>query len=456
MDNTYMNENAFLKRIRLAFHSISIYRKVLEDKILTKYYNLISYISNDKIDIYEAINLYNDFFFSLISADKVSLKDYIIERVIFDENQFTDLKAEENDRNKENIILGAAKNDLLNLQLIAHIKADDIKECLKSKFEGTGLESAAIDNLPIWVVDTERAEGIFFNNEAAGFIFNKLYDSNNWCDCISDLRLFHTSNGSGIFAKYRALIWQNYGQGSLKGIESPDLISLDSLSGYERERSRVIQNTEQFLKGYTANNVLLYGDRGTGKSSTVKAILNEYYEQGLRLVEVAKSNLMDFPLIINSIKNKPNKFILFVDDLAFEDKEESYTALKATLEGSMECKPSNIIIYATSNRRHLIKEYFHDRAGLEASAEVHASDSQQEKLSLADRFGISIVFSSPDQKEYFEIVDAIAEQKNLIIDKEFLHSEAKKWELKYNGRSARTAKQFVDWMEAYLSMKEDK
>jgi predicted AAA+ superfamily ATPase len=210
------------------------------------------------------------------------------------------------------------------------------------------------------------------------------------------------------------------------------------------------------LKGFPTNNVLLYGDRGTGKSSTVKAILNEYHTQGLRMLEVPKAYLADFPLIIRHLKNRTQKFIIFVDDLVFGDNEETYTSLKAVLEGGLESKTPNILIYATSNRRHLIKEYFSERAGLQSSnhdEEVHAGDSMQEKLSLADRFGISVVFSSPNQNRYLKIVKGIAARRNLDIDQERLHREALQWALWYNGRSARTARQFVDWIEGHEHLK---
>jgi predicted AAA+ superfamily ATPase len=220
--------------------------------------------------------------------------------------------------------------------------------------------------------------------------------------------------------------------------------------GYEAERARVIENTLQFLKGFPANNALFYGDRGTGKSSTVKALLNEYYSQGLRMIEVPKTYLTDFPLIISLLKNRPEKFIIFVDDLAFEESGENYNALKAVLEGGLENRPNNVLIYATSNRRHLVKESFKDRAGLQSNNqddEVRAADNIQEKLSLSDRFGITVTFAAPSQNKYLQIVEGIAEKRNLKFDKEKLYQEALKWQMRYNGRSPRTAKQFIDWVE---------
>lgn len=328
-------------------------------------------------------------------------------------------------------------------------------------------------------------------------IIEKFLSEDDWTSLTEPLARFHNKWGYGDFARFRAFVWQhgaNYrgincdstcsignlikssdaqclnstistngtnnaykeSYGYLKGIENPDPIKLTDLIGYEIQKNEVLNNTLLFLEGYPANNMLLYGDRGTGKSSTIKALVNEYYEQGLRIVEVPKKHIMDFPDIIRVLEGRKHKFIIFIDDLAFEDNEENYTALKAVLEGGVESKPSNIIIYATSNRRHLIKEKFSDRAGLASGNpddEVHASDTIQEKLSLADRFGIKITFSAPDKNEFLKIVDGIAEKRGLKVDKEYLHREALKWELTYNGRSPRTAKQFVDWLEGYLKLR---
>ena len=193
---------------------------------------------------------------------------------------------------------------------------------------------------------------------------------------------------------------------------APDPIRLDQLVGYERERELVLQNTEQFLAGFAANSVLLYGDRGTGKSSTVKALLNEHAERGLRLVEVSRDDLGDFPWIIQQLRERPERFILFVDDLSFDEGERDYRGLKAVLEGSVEARPNNVVLYATSNRRHLVQERWTDREST-LSAEIHGQDTMQEKLSLSDRFGIRVVFPSPDQRRYLAVVEALASQRGL-------------------------------------------
>ena len=277
-----------------------------------------------------------------------------------------------------------------------------------------------------------------------------------WSECSEELLNFHKRYGTGEFARYKAFTWEEIkDEKYLRGIESPDPIELDDLIGYQVKRKTIIENTEQFLNNFPANNMLLYGDRGTGKSSTVKALLNKYYPVGLRIVEIPKEYLSDFPEIIRSLRERPQKFIIFIDDLTFEDGETGYTALKAVLEGSVEAKPENVLIYATSNRRHLVKEYFHERKGLGSSdpnEEIHASDSIQEKLSLADRFGITVVFSAPSQEEYLQIIEGLVKNRKIVIDSELLERQALEWERRHNGRSARTARQFVDYLEGKIGL----
>jgi predicted AAA+ superfamily ATPase len=241
------------------------------------------------------------------------------------------------------------------------------------------------------------------------------------------------------------------GHGQLTGVPAPDPIRLDQLVGYERERELVVQNTEQFLAGYPANSVLLYGDRGTGKSSTVKALLNEHAERGLRLIEVGRDDLADFPAIVRAVRNRPERFILFIDDLSFDEHERDYRGLKAVLEGSIEARPDNVVLYATSNRRHLVQERWTDREST-LSAEIHGQDTMQEKLSLSDRFGIRVVFPSPDQRRYLAVVESLAQQRGLTLAGEVLQRRALQWAEWHNGRSGRTARQFVDHLQGELGL----
>ncbi|MBQ0058674.1 MAG: ATP-binding protein [Lachnospiraceae bacterium] len=222
-------------------------------------------------------------------------------------------------------------------------------------------------------------------------------------------------------------------------------VHLDDLVGYDIPKKKLIDNTEAFVKGRKANNCLLFGDAGTGKSTSVKAILNMYYDQGLRVIEVYKHQIRDINDIIASIKNRQYKFILFMDDLSFEEFEIEYKYLKAVIEGGLERKPDNVLIYATSNRRHLIKENYDDKKGRRFD-DMHASDTVEEKLSLAARFGVTIYFSSPDKKNFNQIVLSLAEKNGIHMDEAILLEEANKWEISHGGFSGRTAQQFIDYL----------
>lgn len=226
-------------------------------------------------------------------------------------------------------------------------------------------------------------------------------------------------------------------------------VQLDDLVGYEIPKQKLIENTEAFVNSRKANNCLLFGDAGTGKSSCIKAIANAYYDKGLRIIEVYKHQFQDLNDVIAQIKNRNYKFIIYMDDLSFEEFEIEYKYLKAIIEGGLEKKPDNVLIYATSNRRHLIRENFHDRE--EIREDMHTGDTVQEKLSLVNRFGVTIYFGSPDKKEFQNIVKVLAERSGIQMPTEELWLEANKWELSHGGLSGRTAQQFID----YLLGKED-
>ncbi|WP_088186506.1 ATP-binding protein [Desulfosporosinus sp. FKA] len=459
MNRSCSSTNLFL----LAFDSLSVYRNLLEDSVLGKLRELLAGLEKMDLQLRDIINYYNDFYFELAKCPGLSLPHHILNQLIFAENSFSFNAQAMHPSMPENTLDQAVVSDLKNLETIAKLDSTTLKAEIAKLYKnncagnypddaGTFSESL-LQTLPDW----EFSPTLLVNREPEHLrtLKEKFLTSTCWGDCLQDLKEFHRQYGCGIFARSIAFIWERTeGRGRLKCVERPDPITLRDLVDYHDERSRVLENTRQFLKGYPANNVLLYGDRGTGKSSTVKAILNEYHPLGLRMIEIPKAFLADFPQILRLLHNRSQKFILFVDDLVFGDNEENYTSLKAVLEGGLESKTSNILIYATSNRRHLVKEYFSERAGLQSSnreEEVHAGDSMQEKLSLADRFGINVVFSSPDQKQYLKIVEGIATRRNLAIDQTTLHKEALQWALWYNGRSARTARQFVDWIEGELA-----
>ncbi|MBO6047247.1 MAG: ATP-binding protein [Erysipelotrichaceae bacterium] len=216
--------------------------------------------------------------------------------------------------------------------------------------------------------------------------------------------------------------------------------TLEQLIGYESHKQQLTANTEAFLKGKKANNVLLYGDNGTGKSSSIKALLNRYYKDGLRMIEIYKHQFQQLPYVINELQNRNYKFIIFMDDLSFEEYETEYKYLKAVIEGGLEKKPDNILIYATSNRRHLIKETWNERN----TDEINKNDTIQEKTSLVSRFGLQILYMRPNRKDFLSIVDGLAKQYNIDMDQETLHARALEWEIRNGGFTGRVAKQFIN------------
>ena len=261
---------------------------------------------------------------------------------------------------------------------------------------------------------------------------------------------FYKAYGVGMFGLNKAFRIRHLEQGvEFCPINNTDDVKLEDLIGYEIQKKKLTENTEAFVQGRKANNVLLFGDSGTGKSTSIKAIINEYYEQGLRMIEIYKHQFQDLSAIIAQIKNRNYRFIIYMDDLSFEEFEIEYKFLKAVIEGGVETKPDNVLIYATSNRRHLIKETWNDRNDMEHGngGELHRSDTMQEKLSLVNRFGVTISFSRPSQKEYFEIVKELAKRNaSISLTEEELCREANKWELSHGGISGRTAQQFINYL----------
>ncbi len=258
---------------------------------------------------------------------------------------------------------------------------------------------------------------------------------------------FYKDYGVGLFGLNKAFRLQEIGgEQKIVPITNTEEVFLDDLIGYEGQKQKLIENTKAFVEGRKANNVLLYGDAGTGKSTSVKAILNEYYKDGLRMIEIYKHQFSELAGLISRIKNRNYKFIIYMDDLSFEEFEIEYKYLKAVIEGGLEIKPDNVLIYATSNRRHLIRETWSDRSDM-SKDELHRSDTMQEKLSLVARFGISIYFMSPNQKEFFGIVKGLAEKyPEIKLTEEELLLKANAWEIAHGGKSGRTAQQFITYL----------
>ena len=270
-------------------------------------------------------------------------------------------------------------------------------------------------------------------------------DENDIFKIVTD---FYKAYGVGMVGLNKAfrIVHPTNGDMQFVPINNTEDVRLDDLIGYEIQKQKIVENTEAFVAGRKANNALLFGDSGTGKSTTIKAIINEYYDQGLRMIEIYKHQFQDLSQVISQIKNRNYRFIIYMDDLSFEEFETEYKYLKAVIEGGLEIKPDNVLIYATSNRRHLIRETWTDRTDLENNNGMHKSDTMQEKLSLVNRFGVTINYSKPSQKEYFQIVVGLAEKNGIHMTEEELCAEANKWELSHGGISGRTAQQFINYL----------
>lgn len=379
-------------------NSLVIFRSLLDDEIIKNFQFLLG-LETDEVDC--RVYNYSDFV-SLLYKENVNFSEYILKRVLENENLYIEGKAA--GKQFDPVIESAVENELKILQELSQVTSADVKKIIS--YDGF---------LPEWKTTP--------------------------IDLISEYRSRLENVGQfgyGKFAQNRMFILR---KGEITPVKHPDPQRLSDLYGYEMERQTVINNTLALLKGKPAQNVLLYGDAGTGKSSTVKAVVNEFADKGLRLIEITKEQLRDIPDIIESISSNPLKFIIFIDDLSFVAGEDCFGALKATLEGSVSARTGNTAIYATSNRRHLVKESFSDRNG---DDDVHRNDTLQETLSLSARFGLRVNFSRPDKKAYVTIATELARSKGITLSDDELALKAEQFAISSgNGRSARTAKQFV-------------
>lgn len=399
-----------LTKIKYYIDSLCIY-DLKDDPVINSLYDLLN--SVDSEDILRKQSL----FFKTVSKNN-SLKSYISKCILTDDNTFTEAACAGKEGSLNKAVTDAVKSDLMKLEQIASVTSEDVRSFVNDEDIKEILKT-----VPDWEVGTAEAPL-----------------SENWSNQVEDLIEYHRKNGYGIYSKHIAFTWRNK---KIIPIKYVDPITLSDLKNYENQRQRVVDNTEGFVKGHPANNVLLYGDRGTGKSSTVHAILNEYHTQGLRMIEIPKSAVSDLTLIREAISGSPMKFIIYIDDLSFDSNDSSFSELKAALEGSLSGKQSNTLIYATSNRRHLIRESFSDRQN-----EMNKNDIMQEQLSLSDRFGLTITFLNPNKAEYLDIVEKIALDRNMEVDLEELCEKAERWATRRGGRSPRCAKQFIDHVES--------
>lgn len=361
-------------------------------------------------------------------------RSHLVGRLLDDENAFS-LAAERGEASPA--LVNQTSRDLRTLRRLFDLEAEPLLNVVEDAVPG--LEG-------VWVpwTDPERGD----TSSPRHVLARKLEATEDWGRCAGLLADHFSRHGAGSFGRHGAFRW---GEDGLRAVDEPDPVRLADLVGYERVREPLLTNTERFLAGLPAHHALLYGMPGTGKSSTVKAVMNEYTDRGLRLVEVAKEDLGSLPRVLESLRARAPRFVIFVDDLSFEENEVEYKALKALLEGSVEEPPDNVRVYATSNRRNLIRERFSERDESGVGDDVHARDTMQEKLSLSARFGLRVTFPTPDQGQYLEIVAGLARRRGIEMPDEELKERAILWDRWHAGRSGRTARQFVDELQAELS-----
>ncbi len=387
-----------LEALSLRMQSLIIFRNLLRDEALKK---LLPLLDGGELYPADGVRAYADFV-AVLFAETENLTDYVWARIASDENPYILKRAQGKPVSAQLEACLAA--ELETLQTLSHLDAGRLRARLA--YDGP---------LPEWETQTR--------------------------DFAADYRALVAQLGTRGYGPFAEHSMFSYEGGVFTGVKHPDPVRLAELYGYEGQRAAVLRNTEALLAGKPAANVLLYGDAGTGKSSTVKAIINDYADRGLRLVELRKEQLREIPDVIARLWQNPLKFILFIDDLSYAGYSEEINALKAILEGTVSARAHNVVIYATSNRRHLVNERFSDRG----NDELHANETIQELVSLSDRFGLSVSFMRPSRADYLDIVQALATQHELADTSE-LELLAERYALERGGRSPRVAKQFVDYL----------
>ena len=414
--------------------SLLLYQSVLDGKIAQTFLALLHILGQADGNEIDRLRAYGAWF-QAQATEGLSWQQYLIVQILRADNPFTQQAQQTPFEKLPAALIAAAQQDLRSLQSLYQCDGQQLSQWMQDK---TSLATGAI----VW---DHPAQSITELHQAP--IWTKLSTSQDWAELVEELASHYHQFGSGLFASYRAFRWQ---AGQLLGVAYPDPIRVDQLVGYELQKATLIKNTEALLVGYSALHVLLYGSRGSGKSSLVKALLQEYGDKGLRLIEVSKADLRELPVIVDRLRELPQKFIIFVDDLSFEEDDDAYKALKVVLEGNVTARPQNIVVYATSNRRHLIREFFGDRPRPSDADEVHAWDTVQEKLSFSDRFGLTLTFEPANQNTYLEIVRHLAQQAAIQIEPQDLEFRALQWATRHNGRSGRSARQFVDFLRSEI------
>lgn len=384
--------------------SLTVYRNLLKLMPLTHLQNLLRQLEM-KAEGDGLVNGYAAVFYALAEEGYDSLSDYLADHLRYDESPYGEAAA----RGKVTDALEkAAQHDLKVLTELVSLSCADLKtqiaSLLPSSWQGT------VDTLPEW-----KTGGVFSFEELTGF---------------------YQVNGCGEFARYNAFLFQN---GVLSPVPHPDFMLTETMWGYERQRQQVIENTRALMAGKSVNNVLLYGKSGTGKSATVKAMLGMPEFEGLRLIEVPKDDLIGIPKLVRMLGHRPQKFIIFIDDLSFDKEDKTFSCLKSILEGGLEPRPVNVAVYCTSNRRHLVRQNFSDRRG----DEVDANETIQDKTSLAERFGLKILYSELTKPQFLQMAADLTRAQGLELDPQIIQQEAVKWDIRHPSRSPRSANQFI-------------
>ncbi len=409
------------------FHAVTIYHQIAEHQVVKHLISLLKELDSDSPCFLIILEHYSSICRILYQSEfQGNLCDYLLDQILCDNNVYTTLCAEENQQDIPTIVEQAAAFDLHFFHQLSQISSEILKQKIICWFPG---KEKFILQLPSY----ENQQTIFLSYQ-------------RWGEQLQVLRAFHHKQGISIFAKYIAFYISH--QNQITPIKQFNPFPLSGLKKYEFQKKQLIDNTLSFLHHQPANHALLYGDRGTGKSTMINAILNEYYGQGLRMIQIAKEDIVQLESILEQVRIIPLRFIFFIDDLTFEENDACFNVLKAILEGSLRGMPKNVLIYATTNRRHLIKETFSSREG----NELHASDTRDENASLADRFGLNITFMKPTPEEFISIVLELAEDRGLALDKAVLCKGANIFATKKASRSGRIAKQYIDYIEGRVAL----
>jgi uncharacterized protein len=438
----------------VALEAVTLLRGVLEKRVSKAVLTLLAALVPPEQESKNVARAYREAFYELATAANEDshlaiLPDtwqaYLVNHILDDVNPWSTQAERTGGAGVSPTLIEQAKRDLRALQQVFELSAQTILQWTLDASDASlpGLASA----WEPWI-DLTALNGTKETPSARATLCQQMAKCADWGELVAPLTRYWSRFGTGKIARHHVMRWDGRSS-TLQGVRYFDTIHLANLIGYEREQHILSTNIERFLAGLPAHDVVLYGAPGTGKSSTVKALANTYAEQGLRLIEVYKEDLRDLSTIVAQLRGRAPHFLLFIDDLSFEEHETEYKALKVLLEGTAEARPSNLLIHATTNRLNLIRENFSDRG--KPTEDAHWRDTMDEKGSLVARFGLRVTFISPDQQLYLTIARELAHQRGIHLEDEELSKRALTWERQHAGRSGRTARQFVDDLQAELA-----